>query len=581
MTEPGCRRGICFPHELWSLPYKHRLLMFARNENSIQDAASALTDSIVVLFERTASDNLNGALPRPHKVVTARANPLGLPGSASTSTSSPVDSLGSSIAGLLSSASSSLLGDLGGPAFFLGMGLGSGTAQGLNLSSPAKTSQVMQKVAEQNNMTNSSISGIAQNLGTSLSATLLMSMNTSLAANIDIGVAVLSLAQGLGNGTSSGLKLSTVQKAPKTSNASTVADYAGIFGYGLSDAMTSNLQLPSFSSLVSSAGGSGGLSKMIVPAASGFGSGLGEGIPIGLGLQRDTNPVMTDSTNVVGMASQQFAKGFTSRFLANGTVQALMSQMGGSSLLDTSNINVLNTAEGFARGLMQGVGDGVQTIKMVAAMPQLAAKLDQSRPPQSSISSPTPFNDSVGGAAVGFGYGFGNQGTLVVAKLIQSPSSSLSTLSNTNTTTKRSLLIPRSDLTVQTRALDPNNLNLTSLLATSNISALAQNSIDALTCQGVGGLLNIFLGLIQFKTLNPSAFAGQTGPNSTFAMLKSMLPNGTVEVKSEGNTYAVDLPDGGNVRVNGMPVVRFAVVLILHGLFYPSLSHHMSRLSEC
>ena len=427
-------------------------------------------------------------------------------------------------------------------------------------------------------MSNSSVNQLAQNLGTGLTASLISSINVSSlagSASSSIGPAVLSLAEGLGNGTSSGLQLgdaSTLAQPPVLANGTnlSIADVTGLFGYGLSKSIAQNIKLPNLAatnltSTLSSLSNSG-VFQLVIPASSGFGKGLGQGIPIGLGLQQDTaDPTVltTQGTDLgISTTAQVFAKGFTSQFLANGTISRLTSQLDISSL--TPSINIGKGAEGFVRGLVQGVGKGVQSVR--------SGNLTQASSTQDPPASLLAFNDSVGGAAIGFGYGLGDQGVEVAAQLgyIQMPTSDgdsaidkralsesqAAELSSTSKTNEISVVNPR--------AINLDSINLTALLTAKSISAIAQKGVDDLTCEGVGGMVNVLLGLLSSKTI-PSSLL-QTGSNSTIDIVKNLLPNGTITLQSGGNQYDVEIQPL-NIHINGLSLVKFIVLIILHGMY--------------
>ena len=90
----------------------------------------------------------------------------------------------------------------------------------------------------------------------------------------------------------------------------------------------------------------------------------------------------------------------------------------------------------------------------------------------------------------------------------------------------------------------------------STIDPLLQANVDALTCEGIGGLAaQVFAGLLSSKTI--------TIPDlSNYTSLK--LPNQRFTIKSQGNTFVLDLKNRTAI-VNGRPIIPFVVIITLHG----------------
>lgn len=91
-----------------------------------------------------------------------------------------------------------------------------------------------------------------------------------------------------------------------------------------------------------------------------------------------------------------------------------------------------------------------------------------------------------------------------------------------------------------------------------------QMIIDALTCQGIGGVAAAALG----------AMSASKDPKSMMDMMNvpldprvlASLPQGPVEFTSEGNTFRIVLKDA-EISINGLPVIPFGVLTALHGMF--------------
>lgn len=165
---------------------------------------------------------------------------LGIGGGGDADTNS-TDSGGGILSGItggissaLSGVGNSLLQDAGGAAMFLGTGLGAGAAQGLNLAPAPQTMQVAAKVAADNGMNATGLNPAIQNAAMGATASLLGSVNTSSLASgglgsLDLHALALSLATGIGNGTSAGLQLSPQAMAIEPPAGNTTADIAGTF----------------------------------------------------------------------------------------------------------------------------------------------------------------------------------------------------------------------------------------------------------------------------------------------------------------------------------------------------------------
>jgi len=165
---------------------------------------------------------------------------------------------------------------------------------------------------------------------------------------------------------------------------------------------------------------SSGLVSTISDLALGLGSGLGQGTAVGLGFQ---NTSITTTSGLSGI-TQNFASGLTSSFLINGTISKLIKSLSSKSTSSNSTaasnsssstksssglsgltsglggiVDIAKVAEGFAVGLISGVGSQVSSLQLIVA-------------------NTSSFNDSVDGAATGFGRGLGSEGAKLVSSLI-------------------------------------------------------------------------------------------------------------------------------------------------------------------
>lgn len=587
------------------------------------------------------------------------------------------------ISSALSGLGNSLLQDAGGASMFLGIGLGAGAAQGLNVAPAPMTQQVAAKVAADNGMNATGLNPALQNAAMGATASLLGSVNISslaagaggsldlnglalgaangignglssglklspqamameppkgnntadiantfgfgltksLASNIDTsklsansinisqftgGVPTsqiaMSLAQGIGNGASSGLKLTQANLAPPAGN--TASDALGAFGFGLTNSLTSNLNTTSLTS-------GGALQNIninqIIPnlgmTAMSFGTGLGSGAAAGLKLNsavvNPPDPNGNDAPSVAG----NFAFGLTKSVTENVNLSQLTS--GNSPLAGAAGkIDIGRAAQGVAMGLVQGAGDAVNSMGGLQALINGTATM-----PQAGAIQPNTlgFNDSVGGAAMGLGTGLGGQGTLVGVQLLSqlNVTSLVDGLVGNNTDSgaaapkngtalpRRSVhqvlssaILPRQESGVTTVS-NGNSFNLSVVFNADTISSVSQRVVSALTCEGVGGLVLVALGLLNSGTISTNGVT--TGVNVT--TLQQVVPKGLIKITSDGNQFAIDgqkvidnlqgnlLSAADGITINGNTAIRFAAFLAIHSES-PSSIHCSSRTAK-
>ncbi|KAG8424793.1 hypothetical protein J3458_001557 [Metarhizium acridum] len=486
--------------------------------------------------------------------------------------------------------------DLGSAVLGAGRGLGSGTSLGLGLASNKNFTPPMAK-------SQSDIPGLAETftfgLGNSftdkINVTSQMSNLGSMLPPIDFGATALNTGAGLGLGAAKGLQLTSKALAPASpANISDIPNIAGNFAFGLSDAVAGNLNTTDLLSRFSGGSGmnalfSGGVnglvSKFGAPAASGLGKGLGKGAAIGLGLQPDGGPeplvsAPAGDVDIAGI-TQNFAEGLSSRFLANGTVTKVLGGLsngtGGLGSL-TSSIDIPGAARGFTRGLITGAGDGVQAIGGINAILN-----GTSKPPTAAIpDSKVDLNDSTGSAAVGFGQGLGSSGVVTLQRLL-AQGINLGAILPGSPKAKRDVEQPTKALALASRDESAaSGLNLSSLLSTDSVSAVAQKGVDALTCDGFAGVLLVSRGL---QNSGAVSFGGGGLSENVQNALRGLIPKGMIRVTSQGNTFDVDgkrladvLISGGNaikaLSVNGFPINIYTALVALHvgaavvGLFF-------------
>jgi hypothetical protein len=585
----------------------------------------------------------------------------------STSSSSSGGGLGSILGGLGSDIISAISGLLGGgnlkdllpgAGLFLGIGIGEGTAEELNLATTAAAQAAGDKVASDNNVSASTLNTLIRKAGVGVSGSLigaLMSGSTlnivtmaapallglgqgigdgtamglkltdknlapspsatdvpGIAANLGFGIskevatnlansdmsailakvlpdvapALLGLGEGLGSGAAMGLKLAKVDLTPNP-KATDIPGIAANFGWGLSKTVADNINMTEIEGSVGFS--SGAITKYLPAAASGLGKGLGAGIPIGLGIQPEYEVAlrtMSDGSLDVQSITENFAIGLSSGFVGNGTLAKMLAGLGSSDLgLPIDSMNIGRIAQGLARGLVQGAADTVESMGGVEALINGSAKIPADIP-----DSIIPFDDSVGGAATGFGLGLSSESVLAIWMLIKAyQSSNVWKSATTSSSTKSTPALPASTSSpaaVRPRDIPASGLairqdvitslasgfNLTVLINADGISALMQKGVDALTCPGVGGLVLVGRGLM--------ATNGEplSSDSNTTKLINGLLPEGNLRLENGRTTYEIDprqvtqgltggslMDMASGVWINGNPLKTFIGFVAVHG----------------
>ncbi|KGQ08851.1 hypothetical protein BBAD15_g5821 [Beauveria bassiana D1-5] len=482
--------------------------------------------------------------------------------------------------------------DIGGIVMGAGRGLGGGASAGLGLtgsadSSSGSSSSNISARALPDSLKD--VAGLVEKFTFGLGNSFTDKINLTSQANnlasalpsVDLGATVSSVGSGLGLGLAKGLDLSAKAITPpeRPSSIKDLPQLAGTFAFGLSDALTSQLNISGLTSGLTKNAGSL-VAKFAAPVASGLGKGIGTGAAVGLGLQPESEAATSvqeaspqnGDIDAEGL-TQSFAEALVSRFLANDTAGELIKSLSGGNGTDgagslLSNIDVPRLANGLARGLLTGAGDGVQALGGINAL--VSGKTVALTGPVSETK--IDFDDSASGAAVGLGQGLGTSGVLTVQKLLaRSMSASANPTDNSSNPQRR-------DLAVFDRRQDNNNndgasppINLTLFADASAISSLGQKGVDVLTCDGIAGLLLVASGLQKSGTVS-----GGTPSGNTLDTLKSLIPMGTIQVKSQGNTFAIDgtklaenlgKPDFNvlsTLSINGSPFAKYTAFLVLH-----------------
>ncbi|KAK8041058.1 hypothetical protein PG994_014065 [Apiospora phragmitis] len=359
----------------------------------------------------------------------------------------------------------------------LATGIGNGAVTGLKIANVPPPPE------------NASIPAIAGTFGYGLS--------NSVASNVDVkGL----LAKAAGSGITSGIAAQAPQIAlglgqgqatlntVAPPNGSSPGDIAGSLGYGLTQSVTSNLDLSKIGSVLNP--------KLLLDNLPQAASGL---VPIGLGIQPDPGPVVgpNGTRNDVGAITEDFGAGLTSGFLANGTLPKVLAMAAGSGLLP--KVDLGSAANGLGRGLTQGVSDAI------TAMGGFNSLLNgNSTVPTGPVpNTPVLFNDSLNGAATGLGQGLGTGGALAVQKVLTS--GALAGISQNLNLTKRivpgflpgasSQIVPRSVALLDPRQATPQpqpgevvKFNVSNVITADTVSRLVQRGLDLMTARGFGGL---------------------------------------------------------------------------------------------
>lgn len=493
------------------------------------------------------------------------SNPLSALGSllggvSGTDGSSITSELGGLLSSGLSSLGNGLLNDLDGPALFLGIGLGTGTTTGLNLSTAEQANAVASSVAAANDMNATGINGAAMNLGNGLAAAAVplvasnfSQSNTTSSLRSTIAQAIFPLAQGIGNGTAAGLSITELQFTP--ANGTGVGDVAGNLGLGLSESLIRSINTAKIlnSSILS------GLTNADLNLPETFqaaGVGIGQGAAQGFGVMKQTTvsnaPIADNSFDALD-AVEAFSSGLTSSFLESADLSTVVAKLGTSPL--KKNISLPTIIGGFARGLVDGVVSATSAAggfsKLLTGNASFSALMN---PPTDVVG--IGLNNTMSGASIAFGRGLGYEGVLVGGAILSkgispnSPSANTSANSTASEVPAVSSVLRRD---VNTTGIDP-------IINSTFLSFLTQRGVNVLQCDGIGGLGSIFIGLVESKTIPAPSLTSLKLDNST----ASLLPAGTSSVQLDGNTFGFDLQDLSSAKVNGLPIVGFAVVLAFH-----------------
>lgn len=462
-----------------------------------------------------------------------------------------------------------VLGHLATPAKFLGMGLAEGGLTGLGMSTSMGTSAT-------------GLDKVALNLGSGLTSTIFSSpevksmfsdnsrvqdsSNGGLLGGSSgtVGQAVLALSQGLGSGALTGLKLNTASKG-SAFDTTGLNGIAGNFGQGLTSTLLGGLDtsLPSLSHSKGDGPGflallkrefktldsrekrrlSSALVSTISDAALGLGEGLGSGTAVGLGFQNSSEPIRT--ANGIEGITKNFAYGLSSSFLTDGTLTTLIALLSKNSSF-FANANLAQVAQGLAVGVVSGAGSQVSSLQLISA-------------------NTSAFDDSIHGAATGFGRGIGAEGAKMVSSVFANGLTKELSLKFKKRGAEPAVvhLVGKSSRARLQRpgkrasTITTNATDVASVVTSHNafkINPFLQTGVNALGCSGVGGFVGVFLGLQGSKTINVKS--------------KFSLPDQLFIVHNAGNTYAVNPSKGVNsATANGFKVATIVLLGGLHIMF--------------
>ncbi|KAH8698049.1 hypothetical protein GQ44DRAFT_779310 [Phaeosphaeriaceae sp. PMI808] len=288
-------------------------------------------------------------------------------GGGGNSTGGLADLFGQAISGL----GNNVVGSLATPAFFLGIGIGMGTGTGLNLTNKGEAEAIATRVASTMDMQLTGGNLVARNLGSGLSGQLVPALG-GLATDVPIGMAAFALAQGIGQGSASGLNLTQQKFEPK--NGSDLMTIAGNLGLGVSMPIASSIDTQQ---LLGQAGGQ--LMAQIPQIAMVAGQGLGNGAVKGLGLGKGANatlgsllgkrqapadPGLAAITGAVG----NFTFGLSESFLQSANLGKLIDP--NAFNLNLGGNTILSFASGAGKGLGEGIAIGFNVTNGTTTSPQ-------------------------------------------------------------------------------------------------------------------------------------------------------------------------------------------------------------------
>lgn len=285
----------------------------------------------------------------------------------------------------------------------------------------------------------------------------------------------------------------------------------------------------------------------IAEIGTSIGTGLGEGAAIGLGFQVDTNIPPDTGPGI----AEGFTKGLVSGFLQNDTAGKVIdsiSSLTANSSIKLPSVDFAKVTEGLAVGLISGIGSTISTLNLISA-------------------NTSSFNDSVGGAATGFGHGFGSEGARLVSQILDGSKVAKAKLQQSGSLQgiASKMKVRRSHQKRETLANATDLASVLSNLNASNINPLVQSGMKALSCEGIGGLAAIVFGLVQSGTIDTGSINLKALTSNSPKIGNISLPDQDFVIKSGINTFQLNPAEGiGSVSVNGMGVYKFIVLAVFH-----------------
>lgn len=461
---------------------------------------------------------------------------LGGTSGSSSNSSNPFQQLGDLFSNGLSGIGNAILGSFDIPAFFLGVGLATGGVSALNLTTHDRAKAIATQVASANGQSPTGMNEVAMNLGDGL-AEVAIPVVYSSDKPLDltkIAPYAFPFAQGIGNGSLIGLDVSLVSFSPST--GASMTNVVSNVALGLSESVARNLDIKKILDGIKS-------QPLEIPSSIDLklvleqaGEGLSQGVVVGFGIQQKSlvfpDPrTPANQTEAIPYAVKGFTMGLTSSFLTAVDLSKLALKLKTlSPSLPSLNLQIPSLVEGFARGAVDGLFDGISAAGGLSNF--IAGKIS---PDAFNKTEPagTQFNDSVGGAAVAFGRGLTNEAVLQVGFAISK---------------KNNPTLARRDVTTDQPILNATFLNF-----------LLQEGANAIQCTGFGGVGSILMGLRDSKTLSANGFALD---NSTLGL----LPSDPLTIETNGNHFKFSIQTMmSSIEVNGVPMNRFISLTVVHG----------------
>ncbi|KAJ4983546.1 hypothetical protein SVAN01_10962 [Stagonosporopsis vannaccii] len=501
--------------------------------------------------------------------------------------------IGNGLAGQIAPSLGGMNLSIGPAAFALASGIGNSTSKALNL-----TNQVFLPSNA------SGIEAIAGNLGLGLSTPIVSKIDfqtvmTSATSN-GLGASIMqqlpqiaaAAGMGLGEGARNGLGLASnqtnqlFQKRQTEKDPLQGVDVPGTvnqFTKGLSQSLLTGVDLASVTNNLNLTSNLRGIvdPSMFPAVAAGAGSGIGMGLAIGLTFKSANAPsLIAQSGNVSGdnmqaaTVAETFTQNLVSNFLFNST---LLTSIGATLSNNTPqilrNADIAKAAEGFARGSIEGISTALSSIGGLQNL--LSGNFQDDALMNVPVLNATKFNDSLNGSVVSFARGFTGEGTILVGNVLKSFNKNASGRRSTLTQRDVDVLVGEAVVvpydSLKARQAENNSSSVSSFPLSINEATLmggGQLAIDALTCQGIGGLAAAALGVMSGSKDKKSMMDVMNTPLDPRVL--GSLPQGPVEFTSEGNTFRIVLKDA-EISINGLPVIPFGILTALHG------NHVLSR----